>query len=181
MFSKEKEFSENNRSCQCSQRILSNVKWDIVTPSAEVAVESSTCWLGAGPGEPDLTADTQWRASQNPIYLVSGQQGGVCMLLLTQGWPACLALQSIPAPHLAWLHPRGTVSDSFLRFRARPWSHLPESSFCWGWSVLRVYSYYPHTLPGRWLISTLADLWYDLLALSVSRPCILFAMENLTT
>lgn len=98
------------------------------------------------------------RASQNRIDLVSGQQGGVYMLLLTQGWPACLDLQSISAPHLSWLHPRGTVFDNFLHFGARLWSHLPESSFCWSWSVLRVYSYCPQSIPGRWFISTLADL-----------------------
>lgn len=55
-------------------------------------------------------------SSQNCIDLMSGQQGGVYMLFLTQGWPACLALQSIPAPHLTWLDPWGVVSDNFLRF-----------------------------------------------------------------
>lgn len=98
------------------------------------------------------------------------------------GWPAS-SFTPIPAPHLAWLHPRGAVCDScphnFLHFRPRLWSRLPGSSFCWSPLAFLVYGLlaarHPrqmtHFNPG-W------SLRFDLLALSGSRPFILVVMEN---
>lgn len=131
----------------------------------EAGVESSACW-------PFGQAWPAWPCSQlRPgralpgavLCLGSGQWGGVCRLLLTRAWPARLVLQALSSTSPC-LHPRGVICDScppsFLHVGARLWSRFPGSSFGWRRSVQSFGStgYYPHSIPGRWFISTLADL-----------------------
>lgn len=103
MFSQAKEFSGNNRNCQCSQRILSKAKWDTGTPSAEVAVESSACWLGARPGQPDLAHS--WHSVAGPprtvlTWCLSSKEEFTCCCWPRAGPPA---LPSNPFQHLTFL------------------------------------------------------------------------------
>lgn len=101
-----------------------------------------------------LTADTRWWGLPEPYWL--------------NVWPARRSLHAVVDPGLVRL-PYSPIHSSTSPYLTAPqgyssWqlpslcSHLPESSFCWSWSVLRVCSSYPHSIPGRWLISTLADL-----------------------
>lgn len=148
-----------------------------------VAVESLACrplgwaWRAWDPGVGALLGTV--------LCLVSGQRGGcVCSLFLTQGWPACLVLHTHSSPPtLLDCNPGVWFVTPVLTtsFSSEPGFDLTSQDpvsveVCY---PFRSMGYYPHSIPDRWFISTLADLCIVTFWLNwAPGPFILVMIEN---
>lgn len=156
------DFSGNNRNCPCSLRILSEAtkilcptRWEAKWRLGTTPLQSGCCGKLGLPTLPlgleSLRSRRRASWEQCLAWCLASKEAEFAGCFQPRAGLPASSFTPILARHLAWLQPRGVVCDScphnFLLFRARLWSHLPGSSFCWSLLLFQIHGLLPAQHP----------------------------------